>query len=627
MRSHLAVVASRRNLLLTITLSQAPEQPLVKDELFSIANCASALAYGPSPVLLESTTIEMALNTVLGHSPLSNPPDTLPPIQRLPDEILQEVFLLCIPKLPQRVTFSPVGAPILLTHVCHRWRESAHHLPSLWTSLDLEILLRPDREPNEGSVTNWFSRSKNLPFKFKLSFDDTVSRQIRIMEHFLTLCDAMMACKDDGLPGGGSREAIDADKRELTQRRSTLQALPVPQPLPSLTGNLLTPIQFTLVDLTLLRIPLVQLQTLGMGSFPSLLQLTLALTVGSELKDVDITPSIPPLLCFTGSPHLRSVAATRLPPGDHLKLPWEQLTHFAEFQCYPDPTWHFLYTHIHAAVKLTHLHVSLDEFQARHSCNVPGWQAGRWLIPFSPVVLPALRKLSIYCPRNYSRTMQSDFWSRFDFPNIEALQIARYNVNMGDGSSWGPNEIDAFTRKFRGWTKLTHLSLRDTYHMPGETFKVLLNAMPRLTILDLAPNHECLRTLALDEDADSSAEPTSQLVPNLRHLVLQIDHTVEYKGNLIWDVLEVIDTRTEVRRQGHDGEGLQKVTIYTSDLSAAWVEDFKEGTSDENMEVHMDVEFKKKRGELYSGWQSWSDMDDELSSWAGVEEVAIRDRY
>ncbi|KAJ3533377.1 hypothetical protein NMY22_g7358 [Coprinellus aureogranulatus] len=586
-RSHLAVVASRRNLLPTITLSQAPEQPLVKDELFSLANCASALASGPSPVLLESTTIEMALNTVLGHSPLSNPPDTLPPIQRLPDEILQEHYPL--------------------THVCHRWRESAHHLPSLWTSLDLEILLRPDREPDEGSVTNWFSRSKNLPFEFKLSFDDTVSRQIRIMEHFLTLCDAMIACKDDGLPGGGSREAIEADKRELTQRRSTLQALPVPQPPPSLTRNLLTPIQFTLVDLTLLRIPLVQLQTLDM--------------------DVDITPTIPHLLCFTGSPHLRSVAATRLPPGDHLKLPWEQLTHFAEFQCYPDPTWHFLYTHIHAAVKLTHLHVSLDEFQARHSCNVPGWQAGRWLIPFSPVVLPALRKLSIYCPRNYSRTMQSDFWSRFEFPNIEALQIARYNVYMGGGSSWGPSEIDTFTRKFQGWTKLTHLSLRDTYHMPGETFKVLLNAMPRLTILDLAPNHECLKTLVLGKDADSSAEPSSQLVPNLRHLVLQIDHTVEYKGDLIWDVLEVIDTRTEVRRQGHDDEGLQKVTVYASDLFAAWVEDFKEGTSYENMEVCMDVEFKKKRGELYSGWQSWSDMDDELSSWAGVGEVAIRDRY
>ncbi|KAJ3533374.1 hypothetical protein NMY22_g7360 [Coprinellus aureogranulatus] len=457
----------------------------------------------------------------------------------------------------------------------------------------------------------------------KFAFDDAVSKDIRNLERRLAECVA--DSEDDSLDD----ESLDElEKREchLNKERSRLKALqrPLLHPPRDLTHGLLTRIQINLTDLTLFNIPLTQLHSLSAGSFPLLSRLALSLTVGTGFKRVEITPSISPLLCFTGSPHLRYLAATNLPPGDHIKFSWAQLTHLLEFQCYPDPTWHFLYTHIHSALRLTHLHVSLDEFQARVSSLRPGIEAGRLTLPFNPVVLPELRKLSIYCPRNYGREMPPEFRDRFDFPKIEELQIVKYNIYMGEDRSWGPGDVDAFTRKFRGWTRLTRLSLYDVYWMPADSFKIILNAMPHLTALELAPESERLEVLVLGGD---SCDPSkNRLVPNLRHLVLHNDATMHLDtGEWVLTALEVISSRVDVRRRGLDDEGLQKVTLYAPNLSAGWVKGFVEGTSEAKIGVRLDVEIKEKRANVYPGWQFWGEMDEGLHAWAGAGEVAIKD--
>ncbi|RXW20446.1 hypothetical protein EST38_g5400 [Candolleomyces aberdarensis] len=60
------------------------------------------------------------------------------PMRRLPKELLQEVFLHCLPSehLP---VMSASEAPILLTRICRPWRNLALSTPALWSSIHIPI--------------------------------------------------------------------------------------------------------------------------------------------------------------------------------------------------------------------------------------------------------------------------------------------------------------------------------------------------------------------------------------------------------------------------------------------------------------------------------------------------------
>ena len=55
-------------------------------------------------------------------------------IRRLPDDILREIFVYCLP--PNRTAgMCATEPPLLLAHVCGRWRRVAMSTPRLWSSL------------------------------------------------------------------------------------------------------------------------------------------------------------------------------------------------------------------------------------------------------------------------------------------------------------------------------------------------------------------------------------------------------------------------------------------------------------------------------------------------------------
>ena len=64
-------------------------------------------------------------------------------IRRLPLEVLLSIFTLCLPTdhIP---SLAPHEAPMLLAHVCRRWREVVFRSPSLWTSLHINIPIYPE---------------------------------------------------------------------------------------------------------------------------------------------------------------------------------------------------------------------------------------------------------------------------------------------------------------------------------------------------------------------------------------------------------------------------------------------------------------------------------------------------
>lgn len=55
----------------------------------------------------------------------------------LQEEVLLEIFKLCIPGEYFRVIPSENEAPLHLAHVSRRWRHFARSFPSLWTSITI----------------------------------------------------------------------------------------------------------------------------------------------------------------------------------------------------------------------------------------------------------------------------------------------------------------------------------------------------------------------------------------------------------------------------------------------------------------------------------------------------------
>ncbi|KAF8157425.1 hypothetical protein K438DRAFT_1462216, partial [Mycena galopus ATCC 62051] len=55
----------------------------------------------------------------------------LSPARRLPEDILQHIFLTCLPT-HRNAVMSANEAPLLLGHICSGWRSIALSTPMLW---------------------------------------------------------------------------------------------------------------------------------------------------------------------------------------------------------------------------------------------------------------------------------------------------------------------------------------------------------------------------------------------------------------------------------------------------------------------------------------------------------------
>ncbi|KAJ7149291.1 hypothetical protein C8R43DRAFT_1193044 [Mycena crocata] len=78
------------------------------------------------------------------------------------DEITSEIFIHFLPVYlispPVRGLFSP----IILTHICHQWREIALTTPALWRAINLNSGLESAAESKE-LLQAWITRSRTLP--------------------------------------------------------------------------------------------------------------------------------------------------------------------------------------------------------------------------------------------------------------------------------------------------------------------------------------------------------------------------------------------------------------------------------------------------------------------------------
>ncbi|ELU38896.1 F-box-like domain-containing protein [Rhizoctonia solani AG-1 IA] len=115
------------------------------------------------------------------------------PIDKLPTELLIDVFLLVLSGHCQSTSctsvdtpWDPISYPDCLTHVCYRWRMVAISVPSLWTHIDLNPHA-PKGESLIDYARNYAHRSGTLPLELRLRDKACVRNDAYIMKNVFLL--------------------------------------------------------------------------------------------------------------------------------------------------------------------------------------------------------------------------------------------------------------------------------------------------------------------------------------------------------------------------------------------------------------------------------------------------------
>lgn len=102
---------------------------------------------------------------IMNHSAL------LSPVRRIPDEVLGEIFIYCLPRFEkkgrQKSSFLHDQAPILLGQICSRWRTVALSTHVLWSFIRIDY--GPDTvESDVAQMSLWLERSATCPLSLML---------------------------------------------------------------------------------------------------------------------------------------------------------------------------------------------------------------------------------------------------------------------------------------------------------------------------------------------------------------------------------------------------------------------------------------------------------------------------
>ncbi|KAF7299485.1 hypothetical protein MIND_00898600 [Mycena indigotica] len=109
----------------------------------------------------------------------------LSPMRRIPVDLLQEIFVVCLPS-ERYCAMSAYEAPMLLGRVCSQWRTTAFSTPALWSSIHIAEPWLNGESPAEGytrvsamlaarleAAKQWLDRSGSLPLSISLFLGPT----------------------------------------------------------------------------------------------------------------------------------------------------------------------------------------------------------------------------------------------------------------------------------------------------------------------------------------------------------------------------------------------------------------------------------------------------------------------
>ena len=258
-------------------------------------------------------------------------------IQVIPDDVLHEIFLQCLPKHDFLINILPSNAPVLLTHICQRWRRIALDFAGLWTSLKLKLQRPEALEPsNLRRVAEVLKRFKKSPASLQLDLAGGFLAQVNVID------------------------------------------------------PLVVPVATSLTRLVLIQVPISHIHALRSGLFPSLERLVLNINFGDFMR---LTLTVKqPIVAFEDAPALRYVATNNTflsqPDFAPLHLPWHQLTHFLSSDDHDAAPQRFLIGFLPQCVALQQLYIAQSE-------DTLSQEEYGELTRKGPVTLPNLKSLAV----------------------------------------------------------------------------------------------------------------------------------------------------------------------------------------------------------------------------------------
>ena len=428
----------------------------------------------------------------------------------IPDKTMEEIFLRCLPtEQGRRASLNPEDAPVLLTHVCRRWREIAINQAPLWT------LLRIRPSP-------WF---------------------------FTQQPSLLLEIASDAL----KRSAGYSHRLELHIPYTMGYTTPSNPPLflkPLLMFN------GALTTLTLRKIPPIELVDLRRGLFPSLESLALSFPVSLAPGEV-LKLQGKGIDAFGDAPNLRRVAVDCsihcdfAPDPDsttlhmQISLPWSQITHLFRMSRESSIRKALEDCLATAANRLRYLSLELGQDDFAHldfdflSSNLPVTQYSN------------VESLTISTSASGRGIRYPLFFEDAAFPNLKNFRIQGLILDFDlMRLSWPTFLEERFIGKLREFKHLEYLSLCVLSANPA-TLERILSAVPQVKTLDLQIYNNYR---SIFETLTYQCDPADSLLPGLHTLVIEAGWSEAHDRYADDDVYEAHDGyEDDYGSEAHDG--------------------------------------------------------------------------
>ncbi|KAJ7151810.1 hypothetical protein C8R43DRAFT_1004429 [Mycena crocata] len=122
------------------------------------------------------------------------------PFRRMPHDVVQSIFLACLPTARNAV-MAVYEAPLILGRICSAWRAVAYSTPMLWASLNVSLGFIQADERRVLALTEWLARSAACPLSLSITgyhpgdtptlVNPVVDIILKVAERWrcITLCD------------------------------------------------------------------------------------------------------------------------------------------------------------------------------------------------------------------------------------------------------------------------------------------------------------------------------------------------------------------------------------------------------------------------------------------------------
>ncbi|KAJ7153930.1 hypothetical protein C8R43DRAFT_443430 [Mycena crocata] len=89
------------------------------------------------------------------------------PVRRIPDDVIQDIFLACLPTHGNAV-MATSEAPLILCRICSPWRALALATPMIWASLHIPLAFILHKHTRTLAITGWLQRSAPYPLSLSI---------------------------------------------------------------------------------------------------------------------------------------------------------------------------------------------------------------------------------------------------------------------------------------------------------------------------------------------------------------------------------------------------------------------------------------------------------------------------